>query len=490
MPGRTISLNGSELPRLAVAAGCMLGSGMLLGAFLLFGREIHDDLPFFFGTGGMLQLLYALAVFHAAKKLHSACPLLFGMAALMPLCGFLAAVPLLVRSLRVFRLFEICPFKVRGGIAVREEECRKMELKTGPAGITVFLLGEAVLIALLTHEVIRFRILVEQREGVKAFVLGDYGRAVELLGPTALDAEDPEYASFYGAALLLAPGDSHNPKRAVSVLQPLIDQTAMAAYGMAMAHLRGLEVPYDPARAVELLEKALEKQLFPAAQVDLGAAYLHGLGVPADPEKGFELIRQAAETGNGFGILMLGRCHAGGWGVPADPVKAVECYRQAAEAGSQDALYELGNCFYYGFGVPQDRKEGLRLLNLAAGKNVDMALNQLGIIYLDGDGVEPDWARAERYFRQASRRSNPLALTNLGNLLLSRPEQAEEGFRCLEKAAAQNEPQAVCSLGVCYAEGIGTAKDAAKALECFRRAEAAGVEWAAEEIRKLEAAAP
>lgn len=54
---------------------------------------------------------------------------------------------------------------------------------------------------------------------------------------------------------------------------------------------------------------------------------------------------------------------------------------------------------------------------------------------------------------------------------------------------AQNEPQAVCSLGVCYAEGIGTAKDA-KALECFRRAEAAGVEWAAEEIRKLEAAAP
>lgn len=180
----------------------------------------------------------------------------------------------------------------------------------------------------------------------------------------------------------------------------------------------------------------------------------------------------------------------GAGAVPADPVKAVECYRQAAEAGSQDALYELGNCFYYGFGVPQDRKEGLRLLNLAAGKNVDMALNQLGIIYLDGDGVEPDWARAERYFRQASRRSNPLALTNLGNLLLSRPEQAEEGFRCLEKAAAQNEPQAVCSLGVCYAEGIGTAKDAAKALECFRQAEAAGVEWAAEEIRKLEAAAP
>ena len=52
---------------------------------------------------------------------------------------------------------------------------------------------------------------------------------------------------------------------------------------------------------------------------------------------------------------------------------------------------------------------------------------------------------------------------------------------------AQNEPQAVCSLGVCYAEGIGTVKDA---VECFRRAEAAGVEWAAEEIRKLEAAAP
>ncbi len=122
----------------------MLGSGMLLGAFLLFGREIHDDLPFFFGTGGMLQLLYALAVFHAAKKLHSACPLLFGMAALIPLCGFLVAVPLLVRSLRVFRLFEICPFKVGGGVAVRKEESRKMELKTGPAGITVFLLGEAV----------------------------------------------------------------------------------------------------------------------------------------------------------------------------------------------------------------------------------------------------------------------------------------------------------------------------------------------------------
>lgn len=55
---------------------------------------------------------------------------------------------------------------------------------------------------------------------------------------------------------------------------------------------------------------------------------------------------------------------------------------------------------------------------------------------------------------------------------------------------AQNEPQAVCSLGCCHAEGIGTAKDAAKALECFRWAEAAGVERAAEEIRKLEAAAP
>ena len=41
-------------------------------------------------------------------------------------------------------MFEICPFKVGGGVAVRKEESRKMELKTGPAGITVFLLGEAV----------------------------------------------------------------------------------------------------------------------------------------------------------------------------------------------------------------------------------------------------------------------------------------------------------------------------------------------------------
>ena len=169
-----------------------------------------------------------------------------------------------------------------------------------------------------------------------------------------------------------------------------------------------------------------------------------------------------------------------------------------------------------------DIKGAVELLKGAAEKGSAEAANAIGELYLAGQGVTASAAEAARWFQQAADASFPLAMVNLG-ILLSQGAQgvpadpdkaqflvrsaAEEGFApaqaimgkqaekegkdggdpvearaWYEKAAAQENAEALLALARFHDAGIGGPRDPVKGFESCRRAAVAGSALAMNEV--------
>ena len=69
--------------------------------------------------------------------------------------------------------------------------------------------------------------------------------------------------------------------------------------------------------------------------------YANGEGVPKDPAKAVELFQKAAEQGNVDAQNNLGVMYYAGEGVPRDETKAKEWFKKAAAQGNADAQANL-----------------------------------------------------------------------------------------------------------------------------------------------------
>lgn len=443
---------------------------LLLAAFLLFGRKIHGGLSFYFAGIAILQCGLAFALFRLAGKLRCGKPYFWGLSGLVPLCGFVSAGALAIRL-----------FRALGGKTVSR--------RFRAVRIAFFCLCQGTALTLALTEAHRLREDAEMHAGADAFADGDYARAIRLLEPSARKGKGPEAAAWFGAALLFASGTDHDPERAVKILLPLVDQSAMAAYAMGHVYRYGLGgVPRDERKASECLKKATKAPFaFPAVQTELGLAYLTGApGFPYDPEHGIKLVRAAAETGNRYSLLWLGKCFRNGWGVPEDPEKAMEYYLHPDVKEMPGALFERGFCRYHGLGTEENRQEGIRLIEQAAEKDDPEALAFLGYLYETGRGVEKDPEKAERYLRRAMIRNDPEAMSTLGFLLATRPEPNGEGIALLQESAAMGSLNALYYLALCCQRGTDVKQDSAAALDYCRRAAENGHAEAGKLLRQWE----
>ena len=135
---------------------------------------------------------------------------------------------------------------------------------------------------------------------------------------------------------------TYNPEEAVQFLTRAADAGAAdAQYELAKLYERGLGVPADPARALDLYQKAAA-QNFPDAVNDMGFIHYQGsLGLTPDPAKGLELfavaadLRQPEAMFNYAGLIDEGLVDGRG------PEDAAKYLYQALRAGSDPVLNEL-----------------------------------------------------------------------------------------------------------------------------------------------------
>ncbi|MGV8998194.1 MAG: tetratricopeptide repeat protein [Parvibaculaceae bacterium] len=113
------------------------------------------------------------------------------------------------------------------------------------------------------------------------------------------------------------------------------------------------------------------------------------------------------------------------------------------------------------------------MFEVLAEKGSPTSMYRLGEIYKRGLAGEADFLEAERWYQLAVKNGSLLAWYSLGGMYLTMSKfvQAKEAF---EIAAIQGYAPALNQLGRCYASGVGTEVDLAKAKKFLKRASEKG----------------
>lgn len=110
----------------------------------------------------------------------------------------------------------------------------------------------------------------------------------------------------------------------------------------------------------------------------------------------------------------------------------------------------------------------LPMLRAAAESGHARAAARLGSLHEQGHGMEKNLDEAKRWYRLAADREQADAMAALGRLLLAEPAAHEQALSLLQRAAAQNEPNAQYQLGWLLARRGGA--DEAPAYGLFVKA--------------------
>ena len=178
---------------------------------------------------------------------------------------------------------------------------------------------------------------------------------------------------------------------------------------------------------------------------------------------------------------LIGRLYLKGFGVELDYGKAINSFLLSAENGYGHANYYIGNMWYYGLGFEKDYSEALTYYDKAAKQGDSYANYRLGKMYLKGEGVSVDVHEAARCFKKSKDRV-VLANYDLARLYESYreifSESQEEIFSLYKKALeglTEQEKEihdtfTEIRLGNMYLNGQGTQVDIDKAIEWLNKA--------------------
>lgn len=122
-----------------------------------------------------------------------------------------------------------------------------------------------------------------------------------------------------------------------------------------------------------------------------------------------------------------------------DMTKAFECYKKAAKLEYAPAFFALGECYYLGTGTDEDGHNAFKFFSKAADYGIDEAMKSLFFCYVLGLGVE---------------------------------KNEREGFNLLKMYCKKcpDDEDGQFFLGYAYKDGIGTAVDYDKAIQCYKKA--------------------
>lgn len=190
----------------------------------------------------------------------------------------------------------------------------------------------------------------------------------------------------------------------------------------------------DPSELLKLADAGR-----PDAQYFAGGMLIFGRGkIARDPARGCA-YEEKASASRADAMHLVGECWRRGLAGKLDRQKAEAAYTRAVEMGYPPSKCVLGEML---FADPAQAQRGLALCKESAEAGDPDAQAKVGDFYFRGAGpVKADHAEARRWY---------------------------------DKAAQQKQPAAARRLGEMYAKGDGGKRDAKKAIELWKVADAAG----------------
>ncbi len=253
------------------------------------------------------------------------------------------------------------------------------------------------------------------------------------------------------------------------------------------------------------------------AMVELGYTLEDGEGdVAADPEASFHWFQIAAGKNNLDALLGAGRAYLEGRGTQADIAKAREYFEKARTLGAgnpkavQMAEAELAvlkgetpeDALTVGFAHYQQGKfdEAMKWFRKASdGRNFSASYN-IGLLHERGEGVPRDPAQALVWYEKAKAQGHTGADTAIKRVKpkllglddLKKAEAAHQAKKyaearaAYEKAAAAGNVDAMRELAEIYRRGIAVIQNKRTAVSWYKKAAAAGDDFAAAEADSLQ----
>lgn len=251
------------------------------------------------------------------------------------------------------------------------------------------------------------------------------------------------------------------------------DEEAMA--DMAILYLNGVGVEQSIQEAMKYAENASQNGSRTGKRV-WGLCYLSE-GATYDETKGANLIREAAESGDACAQLALADFFQGGrHGYEANRGLAITWLRKSADNLYTPAQSALGDYLLTHGRNSSEVNLGIDYLSKAADKNDADALILLGSCFVTGKNVQPNRKKGFSLIARAAESGNALAQTMAGQCCEAgwgTDKDIGAAIEWYEKAAGQDQPQALCILGVKYCSGTGVRADFERAEELFRQAQQA-----------------
>ncbi len=222
----------------------------------------------------------------------------------------------------------------------------------------------------------------------------------------------------------------------------------------------------------------------PEAWFFLGRCYSWGDGtVGFNEKKAYDCYRKGAEGGSARAVL--GAVRAGqydGEMKKAAVLTLEESYqavRDAAEAGDAFAAWQLAEALEGEtlFSVlPEEERGKSRCLvwyEKAAEAGIVPAMVKMGKCFLNGQYTDKDLSRYIEWADRAAACGNVWGLYRMG-LYHEERENDDAAFQYFQAAFRQGDAKAPLRLGRMYLSGQGTARDVAKAVECFKESASRG----------------
>ncbi|WP_019000500.1 tetratricopeptide repeat protein [Succinimonas amylolytica] len=228
-------------------------------------------------------------------------------------------------------------------------------------------------------------------------------------------------------------------------------------FGLFLLYQRGIGVPKDPNKALEILEKCAENK-YRYALYELGLIYFTGNGVQKSYQKAMNLFLESAEKNVDRALHMTGICYLRGYGTAVNYKEAFSFFLRASEQGFLPSYRLLGEMCENGVGVMKNDDEAVRYYRLLANAGIDDAFLYIANIYMKDNGDQGrDYAAAQNWLRQGASRDHAGCCYELAKMYLSGRGvvyDPGEGMRLMHKAANLNHKDALYYLGKAYRDGM------------------------------------
>jgi uncharacterized protein len=258
----------------------------------------------------------------------------------------------------------------------------------------------------------------------------------------------------------------------VALWQKACDLGNVGCGELASAYLAGDGVQRDPAKAVDILEKACNADVAVACW-NLAALNDRGEAISQNRPRAALLAAKACVLGEVEGCSAAPQLIEAGVGVAAEAVALTAALARACEGGEAQGCYELGLAHGLGLGVTKDLVKASRLHETACKGERLVACSALGKAHLIGEGVPQDAVKARTVLAKACSGGKQGACFDLANCYLQGtggPPDLEKARALFEAACSEGLTAACNNLGMMYRTGTGVPQDPRRAWTLFKRA--------------------